>query len=106
MSSYLQRLVPSLFSYSRSDSFVNQLRTRRSTLLKQCLDQLPSASRPARILDLGGTHHFWEMLGLADAGRFHITLLNLEQETLAPGLEGFASVRGTATKLDYRPGDF
>ncbi len=106
MSSYLQRLLPSLFSYSRSDSFVNQLRTRRSTLLKGCLDQLPRGSRPARILDLGGTHHFWAMLGLADLDRFHITLLNLEQETLPPGLDGFASVRGTATKLDYRPGDF
>jgi hypothetical protein len=106
MSSYLQRLLPSVFSYARPDSFVNQLRARRSTLLTQCLDQLPHTARPARILDLGGTHHFWAMLGIADPGRFHITLLNLEQETLPPGLDGFASVRGTATKLDYGPGDF
>ena len=106
MSSYLQRLLPSLFSYSRPDSFVNQLRARRSGLLKDCLDQLAPASRPARILDIGGTHHFWAMLGFADPDRFHITLLNLEPETLPSGIQGFESVRGTATALDYRAGDF
>ena len=106
MSSYLQRLLPSLFSYSRSDSFVNRLRARRSSVLKDCLDQLASTSRPARILDIGGTHTFWKMLGLADPDRFHITLLNLEKEALPPGIRGFESVGGTALKLDYQPGDF
>ena len=106
MSSYLQRLLPSLFSYSRSDSFVNRLRSRRSILLKDCLERLDPASRPARILDIGGTHVFWTMLGLADLDRFHITLLNLEQEVLPAGIRGFESVRGTAMKLDYGPGDF
>lgn len=106
MSSYLQRLLPSLFSYSRSDSFVNQLRVRRATALKDCLDQLTVGERPVRILDIGGTHHFWKMLGMANLERFHVTLLNVEAEALPPGTQGFASVPGNAMHLDYRPGDF
>jgi len=69
--------VPARFlDYSRSDSWVNQLRNRRFQLFESLIAPLIS-DQPLTILDLGGTPDYWVQRGLADDPKLAITVLNL-----------------------------
>src|SRR5205809_7990254 len=65
-----------------ADSLITQLRRRRFVLFRALLDRLP---RPVRLLDVGGTQFFWEMLGFRGDAGLDVTLLNLEAGWARPG---------------------
>jgi hypothetical protein len=76
-----------------ADSLITQLRRRRFALFRSLLDSLP---RPVRLLDVGGTQFFWEMMGFkADQG-LEVTMLNLMPSWTRPG---FRSVVGDARDM-------
>jgi hypothetical protein len=53
--------------------------------------------RPARLLDIGGTQLFWEVMGFMDVPDVHITLLNLYQPEIKH--KNFSGLVGDATHL-------
>ena len=57
-----------------ADSLITQLRRRRFVLFRALLERLP---RPVRLLDVGGTQFFWEMMGFQGDQGLEITMLNL-----------------------------
>lgn len=70
------------------------MRKRRFAFFLSLLRAVP---RPSRILDVGGTREFWDMMGSEAVGDAHVTLLNLAAQ---PGsVRGFASVAGDARDL-------
>jgi predicted SAM-dependent methyltransferase len=75
------------------NSLSHQMRSKRFTFFKACLQQLP---KPITILDIGGTMSFWQSMQFKDA-EVSIILLNLEeaQQLQHP----FTSVQGDATAL-------
>ena len=76
-----------------ADSLITQLRCRRYALFRTLLDRLP---RPVRLLDVGGTQFFWEMMGFRGDQGLDVTLLNLESGWTRPG---FRSVVGNACDM-------
>jgi len=76
-----------------ADSLITQLRRRRFVLFRALLDRLP---RPVRLLDVGGTQFFWEMMGFRGDQGLEITLLNLAPGWARPG---FRSVVGDARDM-------
>jgi len=83
-------------------SLAIRLRQRRFQLFKRLLQDVP---RPAKILDVGGTQQFWEMMGFVNEPDIHITLLNLYPvQTKYPN---FTSVVGDGTDLkQFGDGEF
>jgi hypothetical protein len=65
------------------------MRKRRFAFFLSLLNTVP---RPARILDVGGTQEFWEMMGAEAVGDAHVTLLNLTADPVSR--PRFASVAG------------
>jgi len=76
-----------------ADSLITQLRRRRFALFRALLDRLP---RPVRLLDVGGTQFFWEMMGFRGDQGLEVTLLNLAPGWTRPG---FRSVVGDARDM-------
>ncbi len=75
-------------------SLATRMRKRRFTFFLSLLDGL---DRPLRILDVGGTRQFWEMMGCERLDGVHVTLFNLRPEqTMA---SAFDSVAGDARDL-------
>lgn len=71
-----------------TDNAAARLRRERFRLFRAFADELP---RPVRILDAGGTQSFWEVMGYADEGDVHITLMNLKpDEATHPNFEYIA----------------
>jgi ubiquinone/menaquinone biosynthesis C-methylase UbiE len=64
------------------------------------------SSGPVASLDVGGGYGYWAMTGLPDSSRYHITLLNLTAAALPPGAQGFFSVAGDATHLQFAEKEF
>jgi len=76
-----------------ADSLITQLRRRRFVLFRALLDRLP---RPVRLLDIGDTQFFWEMMGFRGDQGLEITMLNLTPGWIRPG---FRSVVGDARDM-------
>jgi hypothetical protein len=76
-----------------ADSLITQLRRRRFVLFRSLLDRLP---RPVRLLDVGGTQFFWEMMGFRGGDGLEITMLNLMPSWTRPG---FRSLVGDARDM-------
>lgn len=109
MPSYVQRLFPHLFSYHDPYSFVNRARARRAHHIRQYFSKMEKVRPTVRILDIGGTHLYWQTIGLFLLGttyEYHITLLNKSRTDLAGDLEGFAAIEGDACRLEFERGDF
>jgi hypothetical protein len=80
-------------------SLATRMRRRRFEFFLSLLDHV---KRPVRILDVGGTQGFWEMMGHTSLGDLRVTLLNLETQPVAGS--SFESVAGDARDLS-RYGD-
>lgn len=78
------------------------MRRRRFAFFLSLLSTVP---RPIRILDVGGTQEFWDMMGVDTLGDVHVTLLNLAAPRV--NKENFESVSGDARDLSrYRDASF
>lgn len=83
-------------------SLASALRRRRFGLF---LDQVASLPRPVRVLDLGGTLHFWHAMGLSDPGAIELVLLN--RHPISVDVPNVRSVVGDATDLsDFADNEF
>lgn len=69
------------------------------------LSLLSEVTRPVRILDVGGTPEFWQLMGLSALDDVRITILNLEAHRVSGPV--FESVAGDARDLGrYADGSF
>jgi 2-polyprenyl-3-methyl-5-hydroxy-6-metoxy-1,4-benzoquinol methylase len=83
-------------------SLATRMRRRRFAFFLSLLDKV---KRPARILDVGGTQDFWEVMGRSNLGDLRITLLNLQTQPVSGS--NFESVKGDARDLSrYADGSF
>jgi len=80
-------------------SLATRMRRRRFAFF---LSHLNRIARPVRILDVGGTQNFWELMGGSNLGDLRVTLLNLETQPVSSS--NFESVVGDARDLS-RYGD-
>ncbi len=87
---------------TRPKTLATRSRQRRFRFFKSLVDSLP---KPLRILDVGGTRHFWETMGFCGSADVQIILLNTEKaQTLQPNL---SSVAGDARDMvTFRSGEF
>ena len=84
----------SVFDHRNPNSIAAMKRRERFSLFLRTIQDLP---RPVRVLDVGGTQRFWEMMGCDDPAAVHVTLLNLvDQPVTKPN---FASRTGDGTCL-------
>lgn len=88
------KLLWKLVDNAQKDSLAARLRRDRFGLFARLLASVP---RPLRILDVGGTQRFWEVMEFADLEDVRIVLLNLEKPIARR--QNFAAVAGDATDL-------
>jgi len=88
-------LLKNLADNSTPDSLATRMRRKRFAFF---LSLLAKVKRPARILDVGGTSEFWQLMGPRKLDDVRITILNLR----APSVSGpiFESVAGDARNLE------
>jgi hypothetical protein len=82
-------------------SHAARIRRKRFTLFESLISRVP---KPLRILDVGGTQKFWEVMGFAEAERIEITILNLGTQPVS--LPNFTAVAGDARDLQFADGSF
>ncbi|HEY1952007.1 MAG TPA: class I SAM-dependent methyltransferase [Gemmatimonadaceae bacterium] len=87
-------ILKSLADNSSPDSLATQLRRRRFSFF---LSLLSEVQRPVRILDVGGTAEFWQLMGLDKLRDIRITLFNLRANSVAGSM--LESVAGDARDL-------
>ena len=80
------------------NSLANKFRRARGKLLSAELNKL---SRPAKLLDVGGTESFWRDSRIDNLDGFEVLLLNLETEPVS--LPNFSSLAGDAKNLSQFP---
>lgn len=93
-------LLRTLADNSRETSVATRLRRRRFAFFTQLVSSVP---RPFRLLDVGGTSRFWELMGWHEEAGVDITLLNV-----APAARGtIRSVVGDARNMpQFGDGEF
>lgn len=78
-------------------------RGRFETIIRPLLDQWFSRGQELRVLDIGGTHRYWETVCDLCQHRLNIEALNLSHENLGETFEGgnvrVVATQGDATKL-------
>lgn len=103
-------LFKNLVDYSDPNSFANRVRRKRSTLIKQLVEDAFHRFGHCRIIDLGGTYVYWSIFSAdwLSANNVKITLLNLEPVSIPQGTERqFDSVAGDARNLSrYQDKEF
>ena len=75
-------------------SLAGRLRLKRFAIFTSLVAKL---QRPVRILDIGGTQNFWEVMGVKLGDGISVELLNLQKEPVS--LPGMTSVAGDARKI-------
>jgi len=78
------------------DSVATRLRRKR---FAQFLDRVSDLPKPVRILDVGGTQRYWELVGLTSPEKVSITILNITK--MPTSLPNFVSVIGDARRLAF-----
>jgi hypothetical protein len=94
-------MLMKLADNQNASSWAAQLRRKRFLLFQSLL---ASVERPVRILDVGGTQRFWEVMGVAADDEVQVTLLNLTQQPVSA--PSFISVAGNACQLQFGDGTF
>jgi SAM-dependent methyltransferase len=95
-------ILKKLGDNSDASSVANRMRRRRFEFFLSLLENVP---RPARILDVGGTREFWEVMLPEGTSGIHVTLFNLRTQQVSGA--SFDSVAGDARDLSrYASGSF
>jgi SAM-dependent methyltransferase len=87
-------ILKSLGDNSSATSLATKMRKQRFGFFLSLLGTVP---RPLRILDLGGTQEFWDMMAPDALSGVHVTLLNLHAQPVSA--TNFESVAGDARDL-------
>lgn len=97
-----------LVDYSDPQSYASRLRQRRSAHLKGLIERISARRGGVRVLDIGGTRHYWNILppGFLAAHKVHVTVLNLPGQMRDRDDEVFSFVDGDGCALDYPDGSF
>lgn len=82
-------------------SLAARIRRKRFTLFESLISHVP---KPLRILDVGGTQKFWEVMGFPGAERIEITILNVATQPVS--LPNFTAVAGDARDLQFADASF
>jgi len=82
-------------------SLAAQFRRKRFAFFQSLLSSL---ERPVRILDIGGTESYWQIMELSSDDQVFITLVNLEQENVT--LPNVSSIAGDARKIEAEDSNF
>ena len=90
------RLLKRLADTRRADSLSTQLRRKRFSLFESLASSLP---RPLKILDVGGTQRFWELMDFVEED-VAITLVNLPGTKIDIRHPNFTHVTADARNLD------
>ena len=91
-----------VFDLTNPSSLASKARKRRFNFLLSMLDQI---EKPIKILDIGGTQHFWEMMGFIDLSNVEIHLVNLKHQKIRH--HNFFSIKADATNLsEIEPNSF
>ncbi|HXV96936.1 MAG TPA: class I SAM-dependent methyltransferase, partial [Anaerolineae bacterium] len=86
--------ISKIVDNSDQTSYAAKLRRKRFSLFLELLADVP---KPVKILDIGGTQRFWEVMGFINQPDVHITLLNLDRQEV--NYDNFSTVIGDATNL-------
>jgi len=81
--------------FEKEGSLALKVRKQRFQIFKDLIDALP---RPLRILDVGGTEVFWEIMGFAGCHDFEIVILNII-DYLKTSYDNLTYVKGDARDL-------
>ena len=92
------RIIRKLADNNEMTSLASQARQRRFVFFHQLLDRVP---RPIRILDVGGTQRFWEVMRFADSPGVEVTLLNVSPQRITR--PNFVGLVGDATNMTCFP---
>lgn len=95
----LDTLLKRLADNRKGQTLATSMRRRRFAFFLSLLDRI---DRPVKLLDVGGTQGFWELMGDKMLGDVQVTLLNLRTQEVSGS--GFESVAGDARDLS-RYGD-
>lgn len=87
-------LLKTLGDNSDARSLATAMRKRRFAFF---LSLLQRVERPVRLLDVGGTQQFWEIMGLEHLGGVTVTLLNVGPQPVSAG--NFESITADARDL-------
>lgn len=91
-------ILKSLGDNRSASSLATTMRKRRFAFFLSLLSTVP---RPIRILDVGGTQEFWDIMGVDALGDVRVTLLNLAAPPV--NAANFESVAGDARDLSRYP---
>ena len=94
-------MVAALADNRNPQSLASRLRQKRFSVFLRLVSSL---SRPIRILDVGGTQEFWEVMGFGEEQGVTVTLLNVYDQPTS--LANFSSVRGDARAMIFEDGTF
>ena len=94
--------------YEDPHSIRYRLRSRRFAKVAQMVEELASSAGTVRILDLGGTRRYWEILGEPiEKFSHHVTILNRERvSTAGPADDRFTIVAGDACDVHFSDNSF
>jgi hypothetical protein len=79
---------------NNENSWATNARIKRFAFFR---DQIKDLPLPIRILDIGGTEEFWEMMGFTTSENIEIILLNLEETPVK--YPNFSSIKGDGSNL-------
>lgn len=72
----LNKIYHQIADFEEEGSFARKIRLERIEIFKDLIYNLP---KPLKILDIGGTEIFWEIMGFVDNDNYKITVLNLDK---------------------------
>jgi hypothetical protein len=112
--SRLRRVFTTAADPTRDGSLSNRLRTRRFAVIERLIrEEMRTADRPVRILDVGGTADYWMKRSLHDASaaladdpRVEITLLNIDYHDYDGTHPRLARLVGDARDLQFADDEF
>jgi ubiquinone/menaquinone biosynthesis C-methylase UbiE len=95
-------ILKAKFNPNDSNSVSNRFRRKRFRYFKELIKDLP---KPVKILDVGGTQSFWELMGFTSPAEASITILN--NENISITLPNFKFVQGNAADMRmFRDSEF
>ncbi len=71
------KIYRKIADFEQERSIARKIRSER---IKFFNDLISDLSKPLKILDVGGTEVFWEIMGFAGDTNYEITILNLSKE--------------------------